>query len=126
EQSARLLHAATDAFVHCGGTPLQAVEIGEHQLGLDGLDVTDRIDRALDMHDVVVFEAAHDMGDRVDFAEMTEKLVAEPLAFRGAAHQPGDIDEFELGRDDLRRFREPGAHRQTLNGYRDAPDLRLP
>ena len=77
------------------------------------------------MHDVVVFEAAHDMGDRIDFAEMTEKLIAEPLPFRGAAHQPRDIDEFELGRDDLRRFGEAGAHRQTLIGYRDPPDIRL-
>ena len=54
------------------------------------------------MDDVVVLEAAQDMGDRIDLAHMAEKLVAEPLALGGAAHQPGDIDEFELGRDDLR------------------------
>ena len=72
---------------------LEAVEVGQHQLGLDGLDVGDRIDLALDMGDVAVLEAAHHMGDGVAFADVGEELVAEPLALRGAAHQAGDVDE---------------------------------
>ena len=79
----------------------QAVEIGQHQLGLDRLDVGDRIDLALDVGDVAILEAAHHVDDGVDLADGGEKLVAEPLAFRGAAHQPGDIDEGDAGRDDL-------------------------
>ena len=62
------------------GAALEAFEIGQHQLGLDRLGVADRIDRALDMDDVAVGEAAHHMGDRIDLADMAEKLVAEPLA----------------------------------------------
>src|SRR5207237_9154850 len=85
EQSARLLLAATDTLLHRDGAALEAVEIGEHQLGLDRLDIADRIDRALDMHDVVVLEAAYDMADRIDFAEMTENLLAMPVPFLGAA-----------------------------------------
>ena len=45
------------------------------------------IDAAFDMGDVAVLEAAHDMGDRVAFADIGEKLVAEPFALRGAAHE---------------------------------------
>ena len=75
----------------------KTLEIGQHQFGLDGLDVGDRIDLALDMGDVVVLEAAHHMHDGVDLADGGEELVAEPLAFRGAAHQAGDIDEGRCG-----------------------------
>ena len=60
------------------------------------------------MGDVAVFEAAQHMGDGVDFADMGEELVAEPFAARGAADQPGDIDEFQLGRDDLLRLGQLG------------------
>ena len=62
------------------------------------------------MRDVAVLETAHDMRDRVAFAYIGEKLIAEPLALRGAAHQPGNVDEREPGRNDRLRsgdFREP-------------------
>ena len=59
---------------------LEAVEIGQHQLGLDRLDVGDRVDLALDMGDVGVLEAAHHVGDGVDLADVGEELVAETLA----------------------------------------------
>ncbi len=80
-----------------GPSPLQAFEIGEHQLGLDCFGVGDRIDAALDMGDVVILEAAKHIGDCVDLADVGQKLVAEPLAFRGAAHEAGDIHEGQPG-----------------------------
>ena len=88
-----LLAAALGLLLQRVDALFQAVEIGQHQLGLDRLDVGDRIDPAFDMGDVVVLEAAHHMGDGVDLADVGEELVAEPLAFRGAAHQAGDVDE---------------------------------
>ena len=105
--------------------PLQAVEIGEHQLGLDGLDVGDRIDLAVDVGDVAVLEAAHHMRDRVDLADIGEELVAEPLAFRGAAHEAGDIDEGEPRRNDLRRLGELRQLVEARIGHRDLADIRL-
>ena len=51
------------------------------------------IDATFDMGDVAVIEATHDMGDRIAFADIAQKLVAEPFALRGAAHEPGDVDE---------------------------------
>jgi hypothetical protein len=61
--------------------------------------------------------------DRVDFANVAEKLVAEPFAARGAADEASDIDEFELGRDDLGRFRETRRDIEPLIRYRDPPDI---
>ena len=63
--------------------------------------------------------------DGVDLADVAEELVAQPFALRGAADQPGDIDERELGRDDLGRA---GDRRQLVEprvGYRDLPDIGL-
>jgi hypothetical protein len=95
--AARALHQALRPL-------LQAVEVGEHQLRLDRLGVADRVDAALDMGDVAILEAAQHMDDRVHLADVRQELVAQALALGGAAHQPGDVHEFEAGRDDLLAF----------------------
>ena len=104
---------------------LQAVEVGEHQLGLDGLDVGKRGDLALDMGDVAILEATHHMRDRVDLADRGEELVAEALALGCAAHQARDVDEGQPGRNDLRRFRDFGQLVEPGVGHRDFADIRL-
>ena len=80
---------------------LQAVEIGEHQLGLHHFCIAQRIDGAFDMGDVGILEAAQHVDDRVDLADMREELVAESLALAGTAHQAGDIDELQRRGHDL-------------------------
>ena len=104
---------------------LQAVEIGEHQLGLDGLGVGDRIDAALDMDDVVILEAAEHIGDGVDLADHGEELIAEAFALRCAAHEPGDVDEGEPGRDDLGGLGNFGERVEARVGHRHLADIRL-
>jgi hypothetical protein len=64
--------------------PLDGGEIGQRELGEDGLDVGQRIDATGDMHHVVVFEAADDADDGIGFANVGEELVAQAFAFRGA------------------------------------------
>ena len=82
-------------FCRLGSALFQAVEIGQHQLGLDRLGVADRIDAAFDMGDVGILEAAQHVDDGIDLADIGEELVAQALALAGAAHQPGDVDEFQ-------------------------------
>ena len=65
-----LLVAALGLFFERDDALFEAFEIGQHQLGLDRLDVADRIDVAFDMGDVAILEAAHDMGDGVAFADI--------------------------------------------------------
>ncbi len=115
--AARLLGGGVDAA-------LQALEVGQHQLGLDGVGVADGIDIALDMRDFALETAEH-VDDGVDLADVGEELVAEPFALAGAAHQAGDVDEAELGRHDLRRLGKAGEHLQPLVGHGDAADVRL-
>jgi hypothetical protein len=105
--------------------PLQAVEIGEHQLGLDGLDVFDRRDPALDVNDVAAGKAAHDVDDGIDFADVGEELVAQTFAARCAAHQPGDVDEGEPGRHHGGGFGECGDRREPRIGHRHLAQVGL-
>ena len=121
----RFLVVALRLLLQRVDAPLQAVEVGQHQLGLDRLDVGDRIDAILDMGDVVIHEAAHHMGDGVDLADIGQELVAEPLALRCAAHQPGDVDEGQPRRDDLDRLRELGQRVEPRIRHRDLADVRL-
>ena len=49
------------------GAALEGREVGEYQFGVDGLDVAERVDGAVYVHDVGVVEAANDVGDGGDF-----------------------------------------------------------
>ena len=55
---------------------LDGLQVGEDELGVDGVDVVGRIDLAVDVDDVVVFEGAYDLADRVGLADVGEELVA--------------------------------------------------
>ncbi len=121
----RVFALALRLLLEVVGPLLEAFEIREHQLRLDGLDVGDRIDAAFDMGDVVVLEAAHDVRDGIDLTNGREELVAEPFALRRALHQPRDVDERQPRRDDLGGA---GKLRQRLKpriGHRHLADVRL-
>ena len=120
-----LLVALRRLLLEGGHALFERFEIGEHQLGLDRLGIGDRIDLALDMRHVAALEAAQHMDDRIDLADVGEELVAEALALRGAAHQPGDVDEGELRLDDLGRAGDLGDLGEARIGHGDLADIRL-
>ena len=72
---------------------LDRLHVGERELGVDHLDVGDRIHAVVDVDDVAVLEAAHHVGDGVGLADVGEELVAEALALRGARDEARDVDE---------------------------------
>ena len=121
----RLLVAALGLLLERVDAPLQAVEIGEHQLGLDGLDVGDRIDAVLDMGDVGSSKQRTTCAMASTSRMLAEELVAEPLALGGAAHQAGDVDEGQPRRDDLGRLRERRELVEPRIGHRHLADIRL-
>ena len=75
------------------------------------------------MSDVVVFETTHDVCDRIGFADVTEKLVAQALALRRPGDKPGDIDEFHRRRDDFLRLHDIGQLLQARIRYLDHADV---
>src|SRR5690349_8214380 len=57
---------------------------------------------------VRVFKAANDFDNRVDFANVTEKLISQTLAGARAFDQAGDIDKLDRRRRDFFRARNRG------------------
>ena len=104
---------------------LDGAHVGQAELGLDHLDVGDRVDLASHVDHVLVVEAAHDVDDGVGLADVGEELVAEAFTLRGAGHQPCDVDELDnrrhdlFGRDDRRQLLQPRV------GQLDDADVRL-
>lgn len=80
---------------------LDGLEVGEDQLGVDGLDVVPGRDLAVDVDDVLVLEGADDLADRIGLADVREELVAQALALGGAADDARDVDEVDGGGEDL-------------------------
>ena len=80
--------------------PLGLLEVGGEELGLDQVDVGDRVDPALGVGHAAGVVGADHVADRVGLADRGEEPVAEPLAGRGAANQAGDVVELDrLGHD---------------------------
>ena len=120
-----LLVALLGLLDEVGHALLEAIEVGQHQLGLDRLRVGDRVDPALDMGHVAAFEAAQHMDDRVHLADVRQELVAQPFALGGAAHEARNVDELELRLDDRLRSRDARDLVQPRVGHGHAPDVRL-
>ena len=109
-----------------GGHPLfQAFQVGQHQFGFNRIGIGHRIDPLVDVLDVIVLETAQHMDDRVDFADVAQELVAQAFALARTAHETRDIDEAQLGRDDLGAA---GNRRQLIKPrirYADLADIGL-
>ena len=99
----RLLHAA-----------FHRLHIRKDQLQIDRLNVADRIDAAVHVDHVRVLEAAHNVHNRVAFADVREKLVAQPLAVACALHKPSDVDKFDRRWHDLLALGNLRQHPPTL------------
>ena len=80
---------------------LQRCQVCERQLGINDLDVADRINRRADVMNVRIFETTNHLHNRVHFANVMEELIAQALARACAFHQSSDIDELDRGRRDF-------------------------
>ena len=77
------------------------------------------------MDDVVVVEAAHDLHDRVDFADIGKKFVPEALAFGRSRDEPGNVHELDDGGNDDVRLRDFRQRREAFVRHFDDADVRL-
>ena len=101
------------------------IEITQAELGVNRGNVCHGIHAPLDVRDVLVFEAAHHMCDRVYFADVRQELVAEPLAFGSAADQARNVDESNGSGYDPVGLVERGERIQSSIRYRHDADVRL-
>ena len=120
-----VLVARIALFLEGGDALFQALQIGQHQLGLHRLGIGDGIDLVFDMLDVVILEAAQHMDDGVHLADIAEELVAQAFTRGGTAHEAGNVHERQLRLDDLGAARDLGDGIQPRIGHRDLADIRL-
>ena len=74
---------------------LDHLDVRHNELEVDDLNVAQRVGRALDVHDVFVVKAAHDVHDRIRGADVGQELVAEALALGRALDEAGDVDKLD-------------------------------
>ena len=104
---------------------LDGVEVGEHQFGIDDINVRQRIDTARDMHDLGVVEAANDVHNGVGRADVSEELVAEALTLARAGDQAGDVDELHRGGNERFGLEDRGDAIQPLVRHADDAHVRV-
>ncbi len=125
--------AAGDRFGVAGlgqlGRALQrlgdALEIGEGEFGADHFDVADRVDAVHHVDDVVIDEAANDVGDRIGIADVRQEGIALALAFGSTFDQAGDVDELDGGRKDLQGLDDLRQRLETRIRHADHADVRI-
>ena len=98
---------------------LGLLEVGVDQLGLDRLDIAQRVDLALGVHDALVGVGAHHVHDRVGLTDIGQEPVAQSFAAMRARHQAGDVVEGDRVRHDLGGADDLGDRVQPLVGHRD-------
>ena len=91
------LVAALGVFLGLVDAAVYHLEVCHDELSVDDLNVAQRVGRALNMSDVGVFKAAHDMDDRVAAADVGQKLVSEALALRRTLDEARDVNKLDDG-----------------------------
>ena len=128
EQGREDLRLAQEALVAALGGLLGLVHaalahfgVGEDELEIDDVDVAQRVCAALDMGDVRVVKAAHDVDDGVRRADVRKELVAEALTLGRALDKACNVDEFDRGGREFLRLMQVAQPLQTTSGTATTP-----
>ena len=101
------------------------LQVCQGKLHVHGLDVIDRPAAAGGPLDILILEAAHDVNEGIDIADVGEELVAQPLPAGSAFGQAGDVHEAHLGGDDLLRLDVPVDAGEAVIGHGHDADVGL-
>ena len=72
------------------------------------------------MNNILVFKAAHDLKNCVDFTDVAEELIAQPLPFTGTFDYARDVDKLQRrGKDALRLDQRSDAVQTTIRNRHD-------
>ena len=78
---------------------LHKLNVLESQLLADDVEITDGVDVSLDVDNLGIVEAAHDLEDGIDSSDVRQEGVAETSTGGRTARQAGDVVDCEIGRD---------------------------
>ena len=101
------------------------LHIRQHQLGFDGPDIAQRIDRTFNVDDVRVFKAADHMKDGIHLSDVGQELVAKAFALAGSADDPRNVHQADDGRQDLLALNVVAQNPEPLVRHGDHSDVRF-
>ena len=119
------LVAALGVFLGFVDAAVDHFQICHDELGVDDLNVAQRIGRALDVGDIRVFKAANNMDNRVAAADVGQKLVAESLALRRALDKTCDVYKLDDGGGELLGVMLVAQPLEPLVRHRNDADVRV-
>lgn len=91
------------------------------KLALDGIEITDRIDGIINVDDIVIIKATHQVENSIDGSNVRKESIAKTSTLRSAADETGNIGHLECGWDDARGLPAIYQILELLVGD-DAPD----
>ncbi|CZZ40039.1 Uncharacterised protein [Enterobacter hormaechei] len=121
----RVFVAAFGFLLHAVNGALAGVEVREGQLGVDDVDVVSWIHFIVNVDNVVVLEAAHNVADRFGFTDVGQELVAQAFTFGCAFYQARDVHELHGSWQNALRLHDFRELVQTRIGHRNNTGVRL-
>ena len=91
------LVAALGVFLRLVDAAVDHLKVSHDEFGIDNVNVAQRVGRTLDVCDICVVKAAHNVDNRVAAADVGKEFVAQTFALGRALDQTRDIDEFNHG-----------------------------
>ena len=104
---------------------LDGLQIGKREFSVDDFDIIKRAYRTRHVRYIVIFKTAHDVHDRMTFADVRQKLVTKSLSLGRAGYKPGNVDKLHRRSNDLQRFDDRRNDAKTRIRHRHYPDVRL-
>ena len=117
--------ARPDLLFHPLLPAIQGLHVGEHQFGLDRLDVVQGIHTAAHMHHVGILEAPDDVHQGIHLANLRQELVPQSLALARPFHQAGNVADLQRAWRHLFRAEDVDQLVEARVGHRGDPDVGL-
>src|SRR6516165_10806295 len=77
------------------------------------------------MGNIRVFKTTNDMNERIDFADVAQKLISQPFALRRSFDQPGNVHKLESRRNEVADFDDLAQPFQPFVWHTYSPKVRL-
>ena len=111
--SRSLLVAAFNQLLRALHALFHRFQIRQTQLGIDDINIAQRIDSAFHMSNVRILEAAHHLRHGIYLANVGQEFIAQAFAFRRALDQTGDVHKTHSRRQNALRAVNRRQLRQT-------------
>ena len=81
------------SFSSLGFSAIESFHVGDHQFGVDGVDIGNRVNGVADMGNVAILKTTNHMGDGVHLTDVAEKLVAQSFSLGCSLDESCDVDK---------------------------------